>query len=152
MTFIDEIHEHCGFSGVVSNYFIFYVIFQNKSLGSRMMFLTNVMASDLTIEQLINKHAKSAGGFSAYYRWCTPRHFRASCVSAALEKIWQRLIEIWGHLASKKANHLSRNIPATFGQLSEKSLQMSSKCQIIWKKKKMKLWRVIAEGFINKNP
>ncbi|GFS21253.1 hypothetical protein ElyMa_001590300 [Elysia marginata] len=46
-------------------------------------------AIDLTIEQTINKHAKTKGGivgFSkncpAYYRWCVTRHSRASYVSA----------------------------------------------------------------------
>lgn len=44
---------------------------------------------DLTIEQTINRHAKTKGGivgFSkncpAYYRWCVTRHSRASYVSA----------------------------------------------------------------------
>ena len=42
-------------------------------------------AVDITVEQTINKHAKSQGGNigfstnpSAYYRWCTTRHSRAS--------------------------------------------------------------------------
>ena len=42
-------------------------------------------AVDITVEQTINKHAKSQGGnigcstnHSAYYRWCTTRHSRAS--------------------------------------------------------------------------
>ena len=47
---------------------------------------------DLTIEQTINKHAKSNGGiigFSrslpAYYRWTVTRHNRAQYVSALLQ-------------------------------------------------------------------
>lgn len=47
---------------------------------------------DMTIEQTINKHAKSSGGivgFSrnlpAYYRWCVTRHNRAQYVSAAYQ-------------------------------------------------------------------
>ncbi|GFS05583.1 hypothetical protein ElyMa_004685300 [Elysia marginata] len=46
-------------------------------------------AIDLTIEQTINKHAKTKGGIvgfnkncPAYYRWCVTRHSRASYVSA----------------------------------------------------------------------
>ena len=48
-------------------------------------------AVDMTIEQTINRHAKSKGGiigFSrnipAYHRWCVTRHKRASYVSALL--------------------------------------------------------------------
>lgn len=47
---------------------------------------------DLTIEQTINRHAKSNGGiigfsrnYSAYYRWCVTRHARASYVAATLQ-------------------------------------------------------------------
>lgn len=47
---------------------------------------------DITIEQTINKHAKSQGGiigfsrnYSAYYRWCTTRHCRAKYVEALLQ-------------------------------------------------------------------
>lgn len=47
---------------------------------------------DITIEQTINKHAKSQGGiigfsrnYSAYYRWCTTRHCRAKYVEATLQ-------------------------------------------------------------------
>ena len=46
-------------------------------------------AVDITVEQTINKHAKSQGGnigfsttHSAYYRWCTARHYRASSLQA----------------------------------------------------------------------
>lgn len=49
-------------------------------------------AVDITIEQTINRHAKSQGGIigfsrnpSAYYRWCTTRHSRASYLQATLE-------------------------------------------------------------------
>ena len=46
---------------------------------------------DITIEQTINRHAKSHGGitgfsknYSAYYRWCVTRHFRAKYVKGTL--------------------------------------------------------------------
>ena len=46
---------------------------------------------DITIEQTINRHAKSQGGiigfsrnYSAYYRWSTTRHFRTHYTEAAL--------------------------------------------------------------------
>ena len=46
---------------------------------------------DITIEQTINRHAKSHGGiigfsrnYSAYYRWCVTAHFRAKYVEATL--------------------------------------------------------------------
>ena len=49
-------------------------------------------AVDITIEQTINRHAKSRGGiigfsrnFAAYYRWCLTRHLRASYVEATYE-------------------------------------------------------------------
>ena len=49
-------------------------------------------AVDLTIEQTINRHAKSHGGiigfsrnYSAYYRWCMTRHSRAGYVQATME-------------------------------------------------------------------
>ncbi|KAK3106630.1 hypothetical protein FSP39_024006 [Pinctada imbricata] len=48
-------------------------------------------AVDITIEQTINRHAKSAGGiigFSrnlyAYHRWCVTRHFRAQYLAETL--------------------------------------------------------------------
>ena len=44
---------------------------------------------DITIEQTINRHAKSHGGIigfsrncAAYYRWCITRHSRAQYVEA----------------------------------------------------------------------
>ncbi|GFO41270.1 hypothetical protein PoB_006777500 [Plakobranchus ocellatus] len=49
-------------------------------------------AADMTIEQTINKHAKTSGGivqFSrslpAYYRWCITRHNRVQYVSATCQ-------------------------------------------------------------------
>ena len=46
---------------------------------------------DITIEQTINRHAKSNGGivgfsrnYSAYHRWCTTRHARASYCQATM--------------------------------------------------------------------
>ena len=46
---------------------------------------------DITVEQTINQNAKSHGGitsfsrnYSAYYRWCVTRHFRAKNVEATL--------------------------------------------------------------------
>lgn len=47
---------------------------------------------DITIEQTINRHAKSSGGIigfsrnlAAYHRWCVTRHTRASYVEATFE-------------------------------------------------------------------
>ncbi|GFO07291.1 hypothetical protein PoB_003379600 [Plakobranchus ocellatus] len=49
-------------------------------------------AADMTIEQTINKHAKTSGGIArlsrsltAYYRWCVTRHNRAQYVSATYQ-------------------------------------------------------------------
>ena len=49
-------------------------------------------AVDIKIKQTINRYAKSRGGIigfsrnhSAYYRWCTTRHSRASYLQATLE-------------------------------------------------------------------
>ncbi len=49
-------------------------------------------AVDITIEQTINRHAKSHGGiigfsrnYAAYDRWCTTRHHRAGYLNATLE-------------------------------------------------------------------
>ncbi|GFN87421.1 hypothetical protein PoB_001392700 [Plakobranchus ocellatus] len=49
-------------------------------------------AADMTMEQTINKHAKTSGGivgFSrsqpAYYTWCVTRHNRAQYVSATYQ-------------------------------------------------------------------
>ena len=46
---------------------------------------------DITIEQTINRHAKSHGGiigfsrnYAAYHRWCVTRHLRAKYVEATL--------------------------------------------------------------------
>jgi len=51
-------------------------------------------AVDITIEQTINRHAKSHGGIigfsrnhSAYYRWCKTRHVRASYLQATREMV-----------------------------------------------------------------
>ncbi|MES9950704.1 MAG: hypothetical protein ABW118_17235 [Candidatus Thiodiazotropha sp.] len=48
-------------------------------------------AVDITIEQTINRHAKSQGGiigfsrnYAAYYRWCVTRHYRTKLVEATL--------------------------------------------------------------------
>ena len=49
-------------------------------------------AVDITIEQTINRHAKSHGGiigfsrnYSAYYRWCVTRHSRAQYAEAIMD-------------------------------------------------------------------
>jgi len=49
---------------------------------------------DLTIEQTVNRSAKTAGGIvgfsrnaNAYYRWCLARHKRASFLEATLQKL-----------------------------------------------------------------
>lgn len=49
-------------------------------------------AVDITIEQTINRHAKSHGGiigfsrnYAAYYRWCMTRHWRAGYLQATYE-------------------------------------------------------------------
>ena len=51
-------------------------------------------AVDLTIEQTINRSAKTAGGIvgfsrkpSAYYKWCLTRHTRSTNLQATLEQI-----------------------------------------------------------------
>ena len=51
-------------------------------------------AIDVTIEQTINRSAKTAGGIigfsrnaSAYYRWCVTRHTRAQYVEATMDRI-----------------------------------------------------------------
>ncbi|GFN92490.1 hypothetical protein PoB_001899600 [Plakobranchus ocellatus] len=48
--------------------------------------------ADMTIEQTINKHAKTSGGivrfsrsYPAYYTWCVTRHNRAQHVSATYQ-------------------------------------------------------------------
>ena len=50
-------------------------------------------AVDITIEQTINRHAKSQGGvigfsrnYAAYNRWCITRHLRAQYVEASLQR------------------------------------------------------------------
>ena len=49
---------------------------------------------DITIEQTINRHAKSHGGiigfsrnYAAYYRWCMTRHSRAQYLQATMEMV-----------------------------------------------------------------
>ena len=51
-------------------------------------------AIDLTIEQTINRHAKSSGGVigfsrnvAAYYRWCVTRHKRAEYVESTFDRV-----------------------------------------------------------------
>ena len=62
------------------------------------------IAVDMTIEQTINKHAKSKGGivgFSrnlpGYYRWSVTRHNRAEYVSATLKMINNRCSDTDSH-------------------------------------------------------
>ena len=59
---------------------------------SRSDVTTSRNAVDQTIEQTINRHAKSHGGivgfsrnFAAYYRWCVTGHMRGSFLAAAME-------------------------------------------------------------------
>ena len=59
---------------------------------SRSDVTTSRNAADQTIEQTINRHAKSHGGivgfsrnFTAYYRWCVTGHMRGSFLAAAME-------------------------------------------------------------------
>ena len=67
---------------------------QNGFIVSRSEVSVSCNAVDITIEQTINRHAKSRGGiigFShhcpAYYGWRLTSHLRASSVEASL--IWQ---------------------------------------------------------------
>ena len=55
---------------------------------------TSRNAIDITIEQTINRHAKSHGGiigfsrnYAAYYRWCMTRHSRAQYLQATMEMV-----------------------------------------------------------------
>ena len=65
---------------------------QNGLSVSRSDVQSSRTAVDMTIEQTINRHAKSHGGiirfsrnFSAYFRWCVTRHTRATYVKATLD-------------------------------------------------------------------
>ena len=55
---------------------------------------TSRNAVDITIEQTINRHAKSHGGiigfshnYAAYYRWCMTRHSGAQYLQATTEMV-----------------------------------------------------------------
>ena len=76
-------------------------------------------AVDITVEKSINKHAKSQGGnigfsrnHSAYYRWCTARHSRASSLQATLELAEMNTTESCSH---KDVRHckILRSVEAT---------------------------------------
>ena len=61
-------------------------------------------AVDITIEQTINRHAKSQGGiigfsrnYAAYYRWCITRHLRAQYVEATLQRTEMSSDEVSSH-------------------------------------------------------
>ena len=61
-------------------------------------------AVDITIEQTINRHAKSQGGiigfsrnYAAYYRWCITPHIRAKYVEATLQRTEMSSDEISSH-------------------------------------------------------
>ncbi|GFO17511.1 hypothetical protein PoB_004401600 [Plakobranchus ocellatus] len=83
---------------------VYYIMLVNLPQQSKDLLLANGFsvsrsdtpasrtAVDMTIEQTINKHAKTSGGivgFSrslpAYYRWCVTRHNRAQYVSATYQ-------------------------------------------------------------------
>ena len=59
---------------------------------SRSSVTNSRIAVDQTIEQTINRHAKSHGGIvgfsqnlQAYYRWCVTRHLRGTYLTGAME-------------------------------------------------------------------
>ena len=74
-------------------------------------------AVDITIEQTINRHAESQGGvigfsrnYSAYFRWCTTRHFRAKYVEATLEVTYMLSEEVSVRKELQKSQvHASEN-------------------------------------------
>jgi hypothetical protein len=68
-------------------------------------------AVDITIEQTINRHAKSRGGiigfsrnFAAYHRWCMTRHLRASYVEATYELAEMSTTDVDRHKDNRQAN------------------------------------------------
>lgn len=83
-------------------------------------------AVDITIEQTINKHAKSDGGIvgfsrnqSAYYRWSVTRHVRADYHQATLELLGMDSQESSSHKSLRPSNisqseKKSRNLPVRY--------------------------------------
>ena len=67
-------------------------------------------AVDITIEQTVNRHAKSKGGiigfsrnYAAYMRWCLTRHSRATYVKGAMEMVEMEQNEITEHKDCRKS-------------------------------------------------
>ena len=96
--------DHMNYAKYLSVYFISLLNIKHTHPGadrllrdggfsvSRSDVTTSRNAVDQTIEQTINRHAKSHGGiigfsrnFAAYYRWCVTRHMRGSFLAAAME-------------------------------------------------------------------
>lgn len=68
-------------------------------------------AVDITIEQTINRHARSRGGiigfirnYPAYHRWCLTRHLRASYVEATFDMANMTSSEHSAHRYSTRSN------------------------------------------------
>ena len=68
-------------------------------------------AVDITIEQMINRHAKSRGGiigfsrnFAAYLRWCMTRHLRANYVAASYELAEMSSTDASSHKDNRQAS------------------------------------------------
>ena len=77
---------------------------QNGFSVSRSKVTCSRNAVDITIEQTINRHAKSQGGiigysrnYAAYYRWCVTRHLRAQYVEASLQRTEMSCDEAYIH-------------------------------------------------------
>ena len=96
-------HNHHNYSRYIRAYLVTMLNLSDIHLGAEELLKSNGFSVsrstvplsrnpvDITIEQTINRHAKSHGdiiGFSrncaAYYRWCVTRHLRAKYVEASL--------------------------------------------------------------------
>ena len=98
-------YDHCNYARYVPCYLMTLMNLSETHPGCRELLQKNGLSVsrssvplsrnpvDITIEQTINRHAKSQGGiigfsrnYAAYYRWCMTRHLRAQYVEAILQR------------------------------------------------------------------
>ena len=98
-------YEYCNYARYVPCYIMTLMNLQDTHPGCKELLQKNGFSVSrssvplsrnpvyITIEQTINRHAKSQGGITgfsrncaAYYRWCMTRHLRAQYVEATLQR------------------------------------------------------------------
>ena len=132
-------YDHCNYARYVPCYLITLMNLPDTHPGCKELLQKNGFSVsrssvplsrnpvDITIEQTINRHAKSQGGiigfsrnYAAYYRWCMTRHLRAQYVEATLKRTEMSNDEVSVHkdLRTSQIESSEQDVKRVIGAIS----------------------------------